>query len=278
MGAFQVVGAGLRLWSSNWVRWFVVTLLMTGAIAIVTAALDPWSATYGAPFWTRTPANARPDPGAIAVLLTLVTVFVLSPWELLILTNAALRATFSDAPRGSALIGRTIGKVHSILWIFFLLALLAIPLFLVLVGIADAMGSAEARSFLLFVPLALFVLIGSRLATLIHVFVGEDARGTKAITGAWRLSRGAWGTAAGTLALSFLVAIAVTIVPGLIVAEALPGADVADAVGRTVIQSLLNALVTPMGTAIVTALYLELRARAGVLDQASLRRNLARFD
>jgi hypothetical protein len=36
--------------------------------------------------------------------------------------------------------------------------------------------------------------------------------------------------------------------------------------------------VTPIGIAIVTALYLELRARAGPLDQAALRRNLARFD
>jgi hypothetical protein len=53
---------------------------------------------------------------------------------------------------------------------------------------------------------------------------------------------------------------------------------VGDAVARTIMQSLLNAVVTPIGTAIVTVLYLELHARAGSLDQASLRRHLARFD
>jgi hypothetical protein len=45
-----------------------------------------------------------------------------------------------------------------------------------------------------------------------------------------------------------------------------------------VIQALLNAITTPMSTAVIAALYLEVRARKGVLDQQALQANLARFD
>ena len=60
----------------------------------------------------------------------------------------------------------------------------------------------------------IFLVFLPRLATFVNVFVGEDARGSKAIAGAWRLSRGAWATSAGTIVLSFLIALAVTILPG----------------------------------------------------------------
>ena len=278
MGATRIVGAGLRLWAENWVPWFIVTLALTGVIAVVTAAVDPWSAVDGTTFWIGERPAYRPDPNAIAVVLTLLSVFFLGPWELLILTNAALRATFSDPLRGSALIGRTIIGVRSVLWIFVVLFLFALPIFIVLVGVARAMESADAQALLGLVPLAVFLLVLPRLATIVNVFVGEDARGSKAIAGAWRLSLGAWATSAGTIVLSFLIALAVTILPGLIMAEVFPRPEVGDAVARAIVQSLLNAVVTPIGIAIVTVLYLELRARAGSLDQAALRRNLARFD
>ena len=278
MGATRIVGAGLRLWSENWVPWFVVTLALTGVIAVVTAAVDPWSAVDGTTIWIGERPTYRPDPNALAVVLTLVSVFFLGPWELLILTNAALRATFSDPLRGSALLGRTIAGVRSLLWIFVVLTLFALPFLIVLVGVARATQSADARALLGLVPLAVFLLVLPRLATLFNVFVGEDARGAKAIAGAWRLSLRAWATSAGTIVLSVLIALAVTILPGLIMAEVFPRPEVGDAVARTIVQSLLNAVVTPIGIAIVTVLYLELRARAGSLDQAALRRNLARFD
>ena len=278
MGATRIVGAGLRLWAENWVPWFVVTLALTGAIAVVTAAVDPWSAVDGVTIWIGERPAYRPAPNALAVVLTLVSVFFLGPWELLILTNAAMRATFSDPLRGSSLIGRTINGVRSLLWIFVVLILFALPFLIVLVGVARATQSADARALLGLVPLVIFLVFLPRLATFVNVFVGEDSRGSKAIAGAWRLSRGAWATSAGTIVLSFLIALAVTILPGSIMAEVFPRPEVGDAVARTIVQALLNAVVTPIGIAIVTVLYLELRARAGSLDQAALRRNLARFD
>ena len=84
MGATRIVGAGLRLWSENWVPWFVVTLALTGVIAVVTAAVDPWSAVDGTTIWIGERPTYRPDPNALAVVLTLVSVFFLGPWELLI--------------------------------------------------------------------------------------------------------------------------------------------------------------------------------------------------
>jgi hypothetical protein len=117
-----------------------------------------------------------------------------------------------------------------------------------------------------------------RLATLSHVFVGADQRGTKAIGGAWRLSKGAWGTSAGTVLLAVLIGITIAVIPSLITSQMFTGAQVEDAVPRAIVQSLTTALVTPLGTAIVTGLYLELRARKGMLDQQALRANLARFD
>ena len=110
------------------------------------------------------------------------------------------------------------------------------------------------------------------------MFVGEDARGTRAIAGAWRLSRGAWGTSLGTLFLLLLVAIAIILVPSLLVGLAFPHPVIGDAIPRAVTQALMNAVTTPMSTAVIAALYLELRARKTVLDQQALQANLARFD
>jgi hypothetical protein len=278
MGATRIVGAGIELWAENWVSWFVVTLALTGVMDVLIAAVDPWSAVTGVTIWIGEPPSYRPDPSALAVVLTLVAVFFLGPWELVALTRAALRATSSDPLRGSALIGRTIVGVRSILWILVVLIVYALPLIIVVVGIARATQPADAAGLLLVIPLAAFLVFVPRLVTFVNVFVGEDARGAKAIGGAWRVSKGAWGTSAGTIVLSILIGIAVTILPGLIVAEVFPDAVVSDAVARTIVQSLLNAVVTPIGIAIVTVLYLELRARKGLLDQAALRRNLARFD
>lgn len=278
MGAAAIVGAGLRIWAKNWFAWFLVTLAMTGVVAVIIAWVDPWAGTFGVQYWVGEPPFYRPDPTPLAVILTLVLALFLGPWEIVVLTRSALRATFSEPPAGRALIGRTIRGVHSILWIFVLLGIYLIPIVLLLFAVAAALRSDGAGGIIAFIPLALLLWAGPRLATLTHVFVGEDARGTRAITGAWRLSRGAWGTSLGTLLLFLLVAIAITIVPSIIVGEAFPDPVIGDAIPRAVIQALLNAITTPMSTAVVAALYLELRARKSVLDQQALRATLARFD
>lgn len=276
MGA--IVGAGLRIWSKNWFPWFLVTLAMTGAIGVIIAAVDPWTGTFGAKYWFGDQPFSRPDPNTPAVILTVVTGLFLGPWAIVVLTRSTLLAAFTDPPTGRALIGRTIRGVHSILWIFVLLGICLVPVVLVLFAIASALGSDAARAIIAFIPLALLLFAVPRLATLTHVFVGEDARGTRAIAGAWRLSRRAWGTSVGTLLLFLLVAIAISIVPSIIVGQAFPSHVIGDAIPRAVIQGLLSAVTTPMSTAVVAVLYLELRARKGVLDQQVLRANLARFD
>jgi hypothetical protein len=277
MGVGDIVGAGLRIWAKNWLPWFLVTLAMTGVISVVIAAVDPWTGTFGIGYWFGEELTPRPDPTASAVILSIVFAFLLSPWEIVVLTRAALRAAFSDPPIGRALIGATIRGVHSVLWIFFLLGVCLVP-FAFGLAVAAANGSEFAVGVLLFIPIALLLFIFPKLATLFHVFVGEDARGTRAIAGAWRLSKGAWGTSLGTLVLLFLVGIAISIVPSIIVGQAFPDPVIEDAIPRAVIQALLSAVTTPIGTAILTALYLELRARKGVLDQQDLRAKLARFD
>jgi hypothetical protein len=278
MGATTIVGAGLRLWAASWFPWFLVTLVMTGTIAVLTAIVDPWSAIYGIEWWLDDRPFPRPDPNALAVILGLVGTFLLGPWELLILTRASLRSTFAPALRGSALIGGTIRGVHSVLWIFVLLALIAIPVFVAIVGIVYAAREADAAGLLLLVPLALFLYFVPRLATLADVFVGQDARGTRAIGGAWRLSSGAWATSAGTIVLVALIAIAISIPAGALMSELFPSVTRGDAIARAIIQAVVNGLVTPMTTAIVAVLYVELLARKDVLDQEIIRTNLARFD
>jgi hypothetical protein len=278
MGATKIVGAGLRLWAESWFPWFLVTLVMTGTIAVLTAIVDPWSAIYGVEWWLDDRPFPRPDPNALAVLLGLVGTFLLGPWELLILTRASLRSTFAPALRGSALIGGTIRGVHSVLWIFVLLALMAIPVFVAIIGIVYAAREADAAGLLLLVPLVLFLYFVPRLATLADLFVAQDARGTKAIGGAWRLSSGAWATSAGTIVLVALIAIAISIPAGALMGELFPSVTRGDAIARAIIQAVVNGLVTPMTTAIVAVLYVELLARKSVLDQGVLRTNLARFD
>jgi hypothetical protein len=44
------------------------------------------------------------------------------------------------------------------------------------------------------------------------------------------------------------------------------------------VQSLVGVIVGPLTTAITAALYLELRARKGLLDQGFLRAKLVRFE
>lgn len=278
MGATKIVGSGLRLWAESWFRWFLVSLVMTGVVAVLTAAADPWSATYGTEWWFGDRPVVRPDPNGFAVLLNLVGALLLAPWEILILTRAALSSTFAEPLRGSALIGGTIRGVHSVLWIGFLLIVFAIPLGLAIVAIALAARSEEGVGVVLLIPLALFLYFVPRLATLASVFVGHDARGTKAIGGAWRLSRGAWATSAGAILLAVLISIAVSIPAGALISEVFPSVSRPDAIARAVIQSVLNGVLTPMSVAIVAVLYLELMARKDVLDQEVLRRSLARFD
>jgi hypothetical protein len=278
MRVAAIVGAGVRIWTKNWFPWFLVTLAMTGVIAVIVAAVDPWTGTFGVQFWFGEQPFSRPDPTPLAVILSLVMALFLGPWEIVVLTRSALRATFWAPPPGRALIGRTILGVHSIIWIFVLLGICLIPIVLLLYAIAAAVGSEGAAGIIALIPLALLLWAGPRLATLTHVFVGEDARGTRAIAGAWRLSRGAWGTSIGTLLLFILIGIAISIVPSLIVGEAFPSPVTGDAIPRAVIQALLNAVITPMSTAVIAALYLELHARKGTLDQQVLRANLARFD
>ena len=278
MGAARIVGAGLRVWAESWLPWFLVTVVMTGTVAVLTAVVDPWSATYGVGWWFGDRPVTRPDPNGLAVGLSLLGAFLLGPWEFVILTRASLRSTFADPLRGSALIGGTIRGVHSVLWIILLLAVMAVPLFLAIFGIVYAARDADSAGLLLFIPLALSLYFVPRLATLANVFVGQDARGSRAIGGAWRLSSGAWPTSAGVVVLTVLIAIAISIVPAALTAEVFPLVTRGDALARAIAQSVLNGILTPMTSAIVAVLYLELMARRGLLEQEVLRARLARFD
>jgi hypothetical protein len=282
MSAGGVVGAGLRLWRENWFRWGVVALAFSGVTTILIAAVDPWTATFGALYSIGPERFSLPDPNPLAVLLSLVSGLFLGPWEAVILSRAALHATVTEPLRGSALLGRTIRGVHSMLWIFVLLVLLA---FLVTVPVAAMLaGSATSTSRNALGGLFALILFGvllwavPRLATVSYVFVGEDQRGTRALRGTWRLSRGAWPLSAGTLLLTLLIAVAIAVIPSLIASEMFPYALTEDAVPRAIVQSLVTALVAPLGTAILAGLYLELRARKGLNDQTALRAKLARFD
>ena len=278
MGATRTVGAGLRLWSESWPAWAVATLLMTGLIAVLIAIADPWSTTYDYDAWFDDPAFGRSEPSGVAVVLGLVNTFFLGPWLYVILTRAALHATMAAPLRGSALFGGTIRGVHSLVWIFVLLILLGIPIGILIVALAYATRDSGAAGVLLLIPLALFLYLLPRLATLPGVFVGDDVRGWRAIAATWRLSRGAWPTSAGAIGLLVLIAIAISLVPGILAGAMFPDPVVGDAVGRAVVASLVNAVLAPMGVAIGAVLYLELKARKGVLDQTSLRAKLARFD
>jgi hypothetical protein len=278
MGAAAIVGAGVRIWTKRWFPWFLVTIVMTGVIAVIIAAVDPWTGTYGMRYPFEEGPFLRPDPTPLAVILSLVLALFAGPWEIVVLTRSALRATIGEPATGGALIGRPIRGVPSIVWICVRLAISLIPIVLLLVTIAAVAGSEAGMAIAALIPLALLLWAVPRLATLTHVFVGDDARGTRAIAGAWRLSRSAWGTSLGTILLVLLFAIAISIVPSLIVGQAFSSPIVGDAIPRAIVQALLNAVITPMSTAIIAALYLELHARKGTLDQQDLRTNLARFD
>jgi hypothetical protein len=278
MGATRIVGSGLRVWAESWLPWFVITLVFTGIPAVVIAAVDPVSSYYGVESWWDDPLIPTPEPNGFAIAFGLIATLLLGPWELMILTRAALSSTFASPLRGGALIGGTIRGVHSVLWIFFLIFLLVIPLLFVVIGIVIALRETEAAGILLFIPLAISLYFVPRLATLMAVFVGGAARGSKAIGSAWRLSSGAWATSAGTVVLSFLIGLAIAIPSGLLIEEVFPSVTIGDAIGRAIVQSTFNAIIGPMGAAIVSVLYLELKARKGLLDQEVLRANLARFD
>jgi hypothetical protein len=272
MRATAIVGAGVKLWSEHWLRWGLLTLLFTGIASVAAAALDPWASTYGASWGDRPPYV--PEGNLLAGIVSLIGALFLGPWLSVILAKASLEATIIEAERRS-LVGRTIRGVHSVLWILILLVLcglvLAIPFGILVAttrnGDPDAREGAVAIFILVFFALLLW--IAPRLLILLHVFVGEDRRGTKAIGETWRRSRGAWGTALGVLVLNLLIAIGITLIPGIVAEDAVP---------RAILYALVSAIVTPIGVAIGAALYLELSARKGTLDQRALRRTLARFD
>lgn len=280
MRATSIVRAGLKLWSEHWIRWGLVTLLFSGIASVVAAALDPWAATYSTA-WADRPASLEANP--LAPIISVIGALFLGPWLSLILTKASLEASLGEAD-DRPLVGRTIRGVHSALWILFLLVLCGMVVAIPLVALALATRNTDPDTqeavvgifFVLFFALALWIV--PRLLVLLHVFVGEDRRGTKAIAETWRRSRGAWGMALGVLALNILIVIGISLIPGIVAEAAFPLPTVEDAVPRAILYALVSAIVTPMGVAIAAALYLELSARKGVLDQSSLRRNLARFD
>jgi MFS family permease len=282
MGATTIVGAGMKLWSEHWVRWGLLTLLFTGIAGVVAAALDPWASTYGAT-WTVDRPPGVPEADPLAGVVGLIGGLFLGPWLAVILARASLEATFGEADRRS-LVGRTIRGVPSVLWILILLFLcglvLVIPLAILVATMRNAGPSPQEAAVGIFV-LVFFVLllwIAPRLLILLHVFVGEDRRGTKAIGETWKRSRGAWGAALGVLVLNLLIAIGIALIPGIVAEQAFSLPTVEDAVPRAILYALVSAIVSPIGVAIGAALYLELSARKGTLDQTSLRRNLARFD
>jgi hypothetical protein len=283
MKGAAIVAAGVKLWAESWLRWGLLTLLFSGAASVLIAAIDPLTATYGAGYWMGDRPVSLHDPDPLAGLVSLVASLFLAPWLYVILTRSSLRSSFDDAGR-SPLIGRTLRGVPSVLWIVFLLLLCVLALVVPVAIIANSLGggTAEAQQavaiVLVLAVVALAVWIVPRLAILFHVFVGEDERGTHAIRATWRRSKGAWGTAVGVLLLNLLIAVGIALIPGVIADSAFSLATVEDAVPRAIVYALVSALITPLGVTIGAALYLELSARKGELSQASLRRNLARFD
>jgi hypothetical protein len=281
MRATAIVGAGMKLWSEHWLRWGLLTLLFTGIASVVGAALDPWASTYGAS-WGDRPSYV-PEGNPLAAIIGLIGGLFLGPWLSVILAKASLEATLNEAERRS-LVGRTIRGVHSVLWILILLVLcglvLAIPLGILVATTQNADPDAQEAAVGIFILVffALLLWIAPRLLILLHVFVGEDRRGTKAIGETWRRSRGAWGTALGVLVLNLLIAIGIALIPGIVAEQAFSLPTVEDAVPRAILYALVSAIVTPIGVAIGAALYLEFCARKGTLDQSALRRDLARFD
>jgi hypothetical protein len=281
MNAPTVVRAGMKLWSEHWLRWGVWTLVFSGIGSVVIAALDPWASTYSA-WWGDRPPYV-PEANPMAAIVGLIGGFFLGPWLYVILAKASLEASLDQADRRS-LIGRTIHGVHSVLWILVLLIasgiVVAIPLAILVATTLNADPDTQEAAVGIFVliPFALLLWIAPRLLILLHVFVAEDRRGTKAIGETWRRSRGAWGSALGVLVLDILIAIGITLIPGIVAEQAFPLPTVEDAVPRAILYALASAIVTPIGVAISAALYLELSARKGTLDQTSLRRSLARFD
>lgn len=278
MGAGAIFAAGFRIWAANWLPWAVVTLLMSGVVTVLIAWIDPWFGTYGFANVISGEALYRPEPSPLVIPFELVSAFFLGPWALVILTRAAFRTSIDEPLRGSAVVGRTLRGVHSTDWIFLLLGVAAGLIALPWLIIGFNASSQEVKGLMGLVLLAFLVWLGPRLYTVIEVFVAEDARGISAIRGSWNLSKRAWGTAAAVLVLIVLASLAIALVPGSIVGGVFPRPVVEDAVPRAIVQSLVGAIVGPLATAITAALYLELRARKGLLDQTVIRAKLARFD
>jgi hypothetical protein len=281
MNAPAVVGAGMRLWSENWLRWGLITLMFAGTLSVALAALDPQPALPTQPSPTAVGMDATEVSG---LLLTFVAGLLLGPWLYVILARASLLATF--APDRGGLIARTIRGVPSLLWIFVILFAAAmaavIPIAVVGAAIFAPIPTEEERAVLVLliavVLLIVLLWLVPRLILVVHAYVAEDRRGTKAIAEAWRRTRKVWWMVLGAIVLNILIGFAVSLIPTSIANTAFPDATVAHAVPRAVIQALTNALVTPIGVAITSALYLELSARKGVLSQETLARNLSRFD
>jgi hypothetical protein len=254
MAIGELIDAAVRLYRLEW-------KVLMGIVAFVVIPV-----TY-VQFWVTELVVDRIDPATLAspdalgalVLITLIFLAIQFLFVQPFLVAAIARAA-ADVYLGEPVgIGRTyryaLSRLPAILWITILgllativgFILLVIPGFIVLVRLA-------------FAPAALVV---------------EDQRGTKALRRSWRLSKGHFWRALGTLVLAGLIAAivaAIVSLPGELVYQALgPDAWQISALGT----ALATVLTTPFGMLVVVLLYFDLRIRKEGFDIEVMARELA---
>jgi hypothetical protein len=271
-----MIGQGWRLWLRIAVPGGVVALLLTGLPVIVVAAIDRHHTGYsGLVVWMRTGRLPTPPPMPATQVWTWISL-VFSAWMYLAILRLTLGATVAS-PTITWLEALKLGirRIGAGLWTGFAAFVIFLGLAIVLMVVGFLVLRVIVVLGLTIIAFGALLIFTALSLCFVAVIVDGDS-GFKATGRSWEVIRGSLWTALGACTLMFLLtglfSFAITIFPQVVFSQ-----DGAGAVGRAVAAALASCVTIPLTGAILSVIYLELRARLEPVDPAILRAAVEAF-
>lgn len=291
LGVGERLDAAFKAYRAN----FRTITLAIGMIAIPFAIADAFIAYTTEP---TTPVIVNsPFPGASPTIhwdslwtqvggLFVIGVLtaILASWASAAAVQIVGRKLLGESIKWSEALAGSSRRLGSLFWIIVLTSLGWLVPLLVVAGLGAAFFALNVHVLgtvilvvggLAYVPFAVWFYVGQSLA--VPVLMLEDVRGTKAIRRSFRLIRGTWWSALGTLVLAALITGFAGLIIGVIFAvlNLVSHSDAGLSIFFSSIQRVISlVLVTPFSATVLVILAIDMRVRKEGFDLEILARDM----